>query len=103
MYDAKEIETINKKYPDRIPVILGVTINFGKKYSLKKNKYIVNKETTIGNFTLFLCRQININSGDTIYLMIDNKLLPSFFTFEQVDNKFVSPLLIQLDCESAFG
>ena len=68
------------KYPDRIPMI----VDTKKELILDKNKYIVPKELTIGQFIYMLRKRINMNENNNIYMLCNNQLLVSSHTVAQV-------------------
>ena len=100
-----EIERLRYKYPNRIPLIIYQTPNFIKSYRLKKNKYLVTTEMTVGAFIYQLKKINDINTTDAMYLMIHNTLINSSSTFGLLYTKFEQEGVLKLtvNSESAFG
>lgn len=69
----KECSQILEKYPDRIPVI--VTIDQSKNIKLDKNKYLVPKELTIGQFLYVLRRRIKLKEEEAMFIYSANSIL----------------------------
>lgn len=90
------------KHPDRIPMI----VDTRKELVIDKNKYIVPKDLTIGQFTYMLKKRLKINANDAIYLICNNKLLVNSHTVSQVyyANKDSDDFLyIIIAAENTFG
>lgn len=90
------------KHPDRIPII----IDTKKELIIDKNKYIVPKDLTIGQFTYMLKKRLKINQNDSIYLISNNKLVVNSHTIAQVYNENKDDdnfLYIIIAVENTFG
>lgn len=105
MSNPEEIDKILFKYPNRVAVILVQTPNFKKYYSLKKEKYIINGDNTIGLFLFHLKRLNDIKTLQSFFLFHHNTLLNSSQTFNALKNQFIyeKALVLTIDCENAFG
>ena len=99
------IQTSDKillKYKERVPIIAdckqGININ--------KNKYIVPRDLTIGQFLYILKKRINIEPTQSIFLISNNVLLINTDTIATVYNKFKDEdgfLYICISLENTFG
>lgn len=104
-YTDTEIDKINKKYPNRIPVILQQTDRFKRLHKLQKTKYLIHSENNVGFFLFQLKKINNIHSTDAIYLLHENTLVRSCDTFGslQIRYRTTKVLILTVDTESSFG
>jgi hypothetical protein len=100
-----DLEKLKHKYPNRVPVIVYQTPNFLKKHKLKKNKYLISIDTTVGAFIYHLKTINGLKSTDAFYLMIYNTPLQTSSTFGLLRYKFErdDALILTIDSESTFG
>lgn len=69
----KEVDMINTKYPDYIPIILRTKSKSNIK--LNKIKYLVGEDITVVQFLSIIRKKINnFNKSDSIFLFINNNL-----------------------------
>jgi hypothetical protein len=101
-----EIEVVKQKYPNYIPIIVRVHDN--KSIKLTKSKYLVGGEITLGQFLSILRKKItNIKSTESIYLLINNTLIPVTLPISIIYNEKKDPetnmLYITICKENTFG
>lgn len=65
---AKELRD---KYPDRIPVIVTVA----KDVEIKKNKYLVPLDLTMGQFQYVIRKNTNMKPTEAFFLFVGNRLI----------------------------
>ena len=104
MEDFKDIQLLIEKYPNRVPVIIYQTPRFKRLYKLKKHKYLVGSENTVG-FFIFQLKKINdIHTTDAIYLLHNTTVLNSMNTFGFLKIQYRTDcLMLTIDTEGAFG
>ena len=71
----KEYEKIVSKFPNKIPVIVE-KVEKSNVPSLDKYKFLVTKDTTIGQFVYVIRRRINLKSEEAMFVFINNTLPP---------------------------
>ena len=89
-----------KRYPDRVPVIVG------KKNSPDKHKYMVPKSLTMAQFMCMLRARIKLTSDKAIFVFIDNTLVPNSELIETLYSRYVHTdgiLYMTYASESTFG
>lgn len=66
------------KYPDKLPIICEVG-NIDKKSDLElnKNKFLVPKNITLGQFSYIIKQRTNLKSEEAIYIFVNNTLPPN--------------------------
>ncbi len=76
-YDRlKESTTIIQKYPYKIPIICERHSKSDNIPAIKKNKYLVPFDFSVGNFLYTIRQNIQIPSEIALYLLIDNNTIP---------------------------
>lgn len=99
------IQTSDKillKYKERVPIIADCKAGI----SIDKNKYIVPRDLTIGQFLYILKKRINIEPTQSIFLICNNILLINTETIASIYNKFKDEdgfLYICISLENTFG
>ena len=103
----RESENILKKYPDRIPIICekasSATSNIEQ---MKKCKFLVPHDLTMGQFMYIIRRRIQISSETGLFLFINNTLPPTHQILIDIYNKHKSEdgfLYITYSGEQTFG
>lgn len=101
----EEIDVLKKKYSDYIPILV---LPKNDDIKLKKNKFLVNGDITIGQFLFIVRKKItNINSTESLYFIIDNILPPASSSLIALYNEKkdidTNMLYIVLCKENTFG
>jgi GABA(A) receptor-associated protein len=87
-------DILRKKYPDRIPCI----ISYSNKIHLKnpKTKFLVPDDLTFGCFIFLLRKYMFIRPDESIFVFINNILVPStekmitiYENFRSIDDNFL--------------
>lgn len=68
-------DKIKYQYMDMIPVIVEKSGMRDVK-QINKTKYLVNKNKNVGEFLFDIRKQLNINSNESLFLFINNKVIP---------------------------
>lgn len=71
----KESERILSKYPDRIPIICETRDK--DKLVLDKHKYLVQSDTSVGQFIYVLRKRLKLKPEEAIFMFINNALPPT--------------------------
>ena len=64
--DSKTIFKMIKRYPNKIPIYCFASKNSTLK-KLKKNKYLVPDYMTLGQFMVYIRKQINLKETENIF------------------------------------
>ena len=112
LFDKKSIDAtklneyshIQKKYPERIPVIL----KKGTKDApdIDRNKYLVPKDIIFSSFVGVIRQRIKIKPDQSLFIMANNTLITQTELLSSVYNKHKTPegfLLLEYSLESTFG
>ncbi len=99
----KEATRVLRKYPDRIPVIAEIFSDDLPK--LDKNKYLIPRDLTLGQFLYVIRKRIKLKPEKGLYLFINNKIFSSNKLISQIyetesKNMF---LFISIHAENTFG
>jgi hypothetical protein len=99
-----EYTRINRKYPDRIPVIL----HKGNKIApdIDRNKYLVPKDITFSSFVGVVRQRLRIKPDEALFIMANNSLVTQSELMSSIYYKYKSPegfLLLEYSLESTFG
>ena len=78
----KEADTALLKYINSVPVIVDSNVENIQK--LDKNKYIVPKDITLGEFIIILRKKLVIKKYESIFLLINNTLISSHLTMKEI-------------------
>jgi hypothetical protein len=104
-----EVEVINQQYPGYIPIIVRAYNNKNNKnFVLTKTKFLVTNEITLAQFLTILRKKIkDIKSTESIYLLIDNTLMPITLAmstiYKEKKDKDTNMLFITVCKENTFG
>jgi GABA(A) receptor-associated protein len=71
----QESEKVLYEYPDKVPVICEKD-NRLQNCEIKKRKYLVSKDLTVGQFMYIIRKQIQLNSNMGLFLFI-KEIIPS--------------------------
>ena len=95
---------IMEKYPDKIPIICENYDNSLPK--LDRNKYLVPKDITLGEFMYIIRKRMNLDPSKGIFIFVNNKMLPSSYTINMTYQTEADPdgfVYITVGGESIFG
>ena len=100
-----EVHRLRQKYPNKIPTIVK-RINYRNDLpNLKKNKFLIQKELTVGQLMHVIRKNLILDSSVALYLSINNKIYPTSKTLGEIydlqDNKGF--LYIYYVGENTFG
>ena len=100
-FTKEHAEVIKKRNPDRIPVI----VKSRDGIILKKNKYLVPFDLTIGQFQYVLRKNTNLNSSEAFFLFINSKLIQSSMMMIHVYEMYNKDGFVHVDLakENVFG
>ena len=73
----KEAQTIRKKYPDRLPIIVERDKHSRSLPDIDKHKYLVPKDMSVGQFLYVIRRRIQLKPDKALYLFFNNTLPPT--------------------------
>lgn len=74
-YRINQSNDIMNKYPTRIPIIMETNDKSIPK--LKRQKYLVERDFTLGNFMYIIRKHLRLSPDIAIYLLINTKLFPA--------------------------
>jgi len=103
----EETSRIIQKYPERVPIICEkASFTSSDCPSIDKNKYLVNKELTVGQFIYVIRKRINIPPEKALFIFA-NGFIPSssqclgdIYSFHKDQDGF---LYITYSYENTFG
>jgi len=102
-----EASKIMSKYPDRIPIICEKDARSIDIPDIDRKKYLVPMDLSVANFMYVIRKRIKISPEKSIYLFIDNHIMPAtsqliyqLYTEHKCDDGF---LYIKYAGESTFG
>ena len=101
-----ECDRILKKHPERIPVIVCKGCKEGTLPDIDKQKYLVPKELTLGQFVYIIRKRIKLDPNQALFVMINNSLQPTNRILDDIysDNKDEDGYLyIVYSSENTFG
>ena len=102
----QESQRVLEKYPDFIPIILEKT-EHGNLPDLNKKKYLIPKDFTIKDFMITIRKKMQINEQQSIFLFVDNRVLPSLTKrLDEIYNSYKDKdgfLYITYSPENTFG
>ena len=84
-FDKRKSESsrIMKKYPDKLPVIVE-KMDKSDVPLVDKNKYLVPRDITIGQFLYVIRKRIVLSPEKALYIFIRNKLPPTSASMSQI-------------------
>ena len=100
----EEYQRIQRKYPDRIPVIL----QKGNRTApdIDRNKYLVHKDITFGAFVGVVRQRLKMKPDEALFILVNNSLVTQTELMSNIYYKYKSPegfLLLEYSLESTFG
>ena len=102
----KESESILKKYPSRIPVIVEKSKRCKDISDIDKTKYLVPDDLTMGQFLFVIRKRLKLTPDKALFVFINNKLITTHALMSQVyqDEKEEDNFLyIHYTSENTFG
>jgi len=101
----QESQKVLYNYPDKVPVICEKDRRL-QNCGIKKRKYLVSRDLTIGQFIYIIRNNIQMNSNMGLFLFTNGIIPSSSDTIEYIYNKFKDNdgfLYINYAFESTFG
>ena len=102
-----EFERIQRKYPDRIPVIVEKAGSANLIGDLNKKRYLLPKNMTMGQFYFLIRQHINrLRSEDALFIFVQNVIPSTSATMECIYKNYHDEdlfLYITYSEESVFG
>jgi GABA(A) receptor-associated protein len=101
----QESQKVLHNYPDKLPVICEKD-NRVPHCNIKKRKYLVSKDLTIGQFIFIIRNNIQMNSNMGLFLFTNGIIPSSSDTMEYIYNNFKDNdgfLYINYAFENTFG
>lgn len=98
---SERISEIIRRYPEKAPVYVEDPTN-----TIKKNKYLVPREHSLGQFLSHLRRNAMISANEAIFIFIGERLPMMNQTIGELHDKYKSEdlmLYLSLRKESTFG
>ena len=97
-------QNVKKQYPNRLPCI----VEAYKKNDppTTKYKYLAPRDISLSKLMIEIRKNVVIDEGLSIIFMINNMIIPSTRTMEDIYNRYVDDdgfLYIIYTCESTFG
>ena len=100
-----ESARVMAKYPEKIPMIVCKANNCNL-MNIDKEKYLVPKDMTLGQFIFIIRKRIKLNQSESLFIMVNNGLLPGSKVLQDIydsnkdDDGF---LYITYTSENTFG
>ena len=101
-----ECNRIITKHPERIPVVVCKGHNDIDLPDIDKNKFLVPKDMTIGQFVYIIRKRIKLDSNHALFVLINNTLQPTNKSLDDIymDHKDEDGYLyIIYSSENTFG
>ena len=83
-FTKEEYDRLTKKYPGRIPVFVFRLRDSTDIPDIKKHKYLVPSDLTVGNFIYLIRKQLKLTPERALYIFIGNTLPMSSMTMGEV-------------------
>tara|TARA_B000000557_G_scaffold141980_1_gene115254 strand:- start:20 stop:373 length:354 start_codon:yes stop_codon:yes gene_type:complete len=71
---------MHQKYPDRVCVIVEKSKNSINIPDIDRTKFLIPKDLTVGNFMYVIRKRIHLSPEKSIYLFINNLVMPTIST-----------------------
>jgi GABA(A) receptor-associated protein len=102
-----ELDYIKQKYPDKVPVfVTKANINDNDIPNLPKNKFLVSRSLTVGNFIYIIRRNIKLPPEKAMFLFVGNTLPTTSSTINEIYGLYKGEdgtLRMTYTSESTFG
>jgi GABA(A) receptor-associated protein len=69
-------DKIRQEHLNMVPIIVEKA-GTNDVQQIRKSKFLINKNIKVGEFLLEIRRQLNIDSKDSMFLFVNNKVIPS--------------------------
>ena len=102
-FRINEYNKIKNKYPYKIPIIM---TSYYENLKLDKNKYIVDFDMKVFDFTYFIRKKVNIEDYKALFIFCNNILLNSSMVFYDVHDRHKNNdgfLYLIISEENVFG
>lgn len=106
LLSKKSVESILRKYPDRIPILVYPIDN--KQPQIDKSKYLVPKDMILAQFiTIIRNRLVKLKPDEAIFVFVNGSTIPrASDTMSELYTKYKSEdefLFIHYSLENTFG
>ena len=94
------VSDIIRKYPEKIPIVIR------NNDLLSKNKFIIHKHKTVGQFMVIIRQYCKLSDSQAVYLVFNNKLAPISKVLYELYNEYKNEdgiLYGDLTIENTFG
>lgn len=101
-----ESKKILLKYPDRLPIIINKCNNSNDLLTIKKNKYLVEKDMKFMSFIYIIRKNIKIDDSKALFVLVDNSLVNGNKTMGELYEEYKDVdgfLYITYTSENTFG
>ena len=95
-----------KRWPDRACIYLEKSSTSLSIPEVDKNKYLVPKDLTIGQFMYVVRKRINLEPNEALFFMINQNIVNTTLTINEVYERYKDPdgfLYIKYCGENCFG
>jgi GABA(A) receptor-associated protein len=100
-----QTEGILKKHPTRVPTFVFKRTG-SKGEEIPKNKFLVPKDITVGQFVFVVRKQLKLTPEQAIFVFVGNKIPPTSALINDLYNRYADPdgfLYVEYAFESVFG
>jgi GABA(A) receptor-associated protein len=97
-----DYKKIKDKYPERIPVIVQRATKCNNIDIIDKNKFLVPKDLTVGQFIYIIRKRIKLSPDKSLYIFCNDILPPSSKLMDEIAAKN-DYTYIYYSCENTFG
>ena len=100
-----ESSKIIDKYPDRLPIVVEKSSK-SKINDIDKNKYLVPKEMTLGQFLYVIRKRIKLDPSEALFFFVNNILCSNTQNMNEIYNTYKDKdgfLYITYSSENTFG
>lgn len=107
-FDARiqQSSKVLNKYPDKIPIVCEKSRSEIELPNLDRQKYLVPRSLTFGEFMCIIRQKIRLNSYDSIFLSVNGKIVPGHsligYIYE-IEKDSDGILYLQYNKENTFG
>lgn len=78
-YEKRRVESarLKEKYSDKIPIIIEKSDTSAQLPNIDKQKFLMQREITIGQLLYIIRSKINLDQSESIFLLVNNNTFPS--------------------------